>query len=156
MQCKSSEAERDGCRRDSGKDARRDTRKLSAHAHGRCLGIPFGGITAGPPSGWQIEGSRERLEIRIEKGICHRLSLGVSSDRFRHDYSSKSRTSSSRSRCGFTLRATATNSESCTASRSRTARGRGFVTYSRRQEHHITCLQLPQVSVVEMRGGPAQ
>ena len=34
--------------------------------------------------------------------------------------------------------------------------GRGFVAYSRRQEHHITCLQPPQVSVVETRGGPAQ
>src|SRR4029077_17320643 len=33
------------------------------------------------------------------------------------------KTRSSRSRCGFKLRATATSSESCTASRSRTARG---------------------------------
>ena len=69
MQCKSWEVERDGCRRDSGKDARRDTRKRSAHAHGRCLGIPFGGITAGPPQRMARSRarSRERLEISIER-----------------------------------------------------------------------------------------
>ncbi len=35
-------------------------------------------------------------------------------------------------------------------------RGMPFVIYSRRQEHHLTCLQPPQVSVVEMRGRHAQ
>jgi hypothetical protein len=56
MQCQSSEVERDGCRRHSGKDARRDTRKRSAHAHAAALAF----LSAALLLVGQIEGAVER------------------------------------------------------------------------------------------------